>query len=590
MKRRKKSQRNQAALLWISQVSGRKKWSIFLLSVLQSVLGLTSIGYALLLRRMIDGAVAGENRELVFGSILLALLILMQILMRAVGRYLEEEAKATLENRMKARLFSHLLSREYAGVSAVHSGEWINRLTSDTVVVTEGVVQILPQASGMIVKMVGALLMILILEPGFGAVIVPGGIFLLFFSTVFRRQMKKLHRGIQEKDGKLRVFLQERLGSMLIVRSFAMEEQTMKDAKARMEDHKQARMKRSLFSTICNMGFSAVMQGVYLAGAIYCCFGIASGSVTYGTLMSILQLISQIQSPMANLTGFLPKYYAMTASAERLMEVESLKDAIEGERKPLEEVQRYYKERMVSFGLEHARFTYLPPGAGDDEMQRMVSGKERMPVVLKNAAVEICKGDYVSITGQSGCGKSTILKLLMCLYPLDEGERYLKEVDGFRIALTGIWQKLFSYVPQGNYLMSGTIREIIALGNPERMKEEEEMRRAITIACADEFVFNLEKGFDTFLGERGQGLSDGQMQRIAIARAVFSDNPILILDEATSALDEATEVRILDHLRAMTDKTVLIVTHRPAALAICNKHIVIRKDGLQMTDEINEHI
>ena len=204
------------------------------------------------------------------------------------------------------------------------------------------------------------------------------------------------------------------------------------------------------------------------------------------------------------------------------------------------------------------------------------------PVVLKHAGLEICKGEYVAITGQSGGGKSTILKLLMCLYKPEAGECFLRDCSGKQEMLTGIWQRLFAYVPQGNHLMSGTIREIIAFGDKRRMKEEERMWQALKIACADEFVCSLENKLDTQLGERGQGLSEGQMQRIAIARAIFADNPILILDEATSALDPATELQILTHLKEMTEKTVLIVTHRPAALAICEKHVVVEAEGIRL--------
>ena len=162
--------------------------------------------------------------------------------------------------------------------------------------------------------------------------------------------------------------------------------------------------------------------------------------------------------------------------------------------------------------------------------------------------------------------------MLFRSYPLDGGRRCLRSSDGEQ-ALTSAWRGLFSYVPQGNQLMSGTIREIVAFGDPEKMRREEELLRALRIACADTFVSELELGMDTPLGERGTGISEGQMQRIAIARAVFSDNPILLLDEATSSLDEATEEALLNNLKAMTDKTVIIVTHRMAVLSICDKNI-----------------
>lgn len=176
----------------------------------------------------------------------------------------------------------------------------------------------------------------------------------------------------------------------------------------------------------------------------------------------------------------------------------------------------------------------------------------------------------------------------MSLYPLDSGERYIEgnsnpDTGTTRQPLTARWRGLFAYVPQGNQLMSGTIREIVAFGDAERMRQETLLMWALQVACADEFVYALKDGLDTVLGERGSGLSDGQMQRIAIARAVFSNHPILMLDEATSALDEVTEQRLLANLKAMTDKTLLIVTHRPAALRICDKQIIMTEEGINIT-------
>jgi ATP-binding cassette subfamily B protein len=197
--------------------------------------------------------------------------------------------------------------------------------------------------------------------------------------------------------------------------------------------------------------------------------------------------------------------------------------------------------------------------------------------VLRNMDLQIQKGEYVAFCGPSGCGKSTVLKLLMCLYPLDGGERCLTAAEG-EIPLDAGWRGLFAYVPQGNQLMSGSIREVVTFGDREQMVQEERIFRALKIACADQFVSELPDGLDTQLGERGAGLSEGQMQRVAIARAIFSDRPILLLDEATSALDEQTEAKLLDNLRSMTDKTVVIITHRPAALDITDKIITFTPD------------
>jgi ATP-binding cassette subfamily B protein len=201
-----------------------------------------------------------------------------------------------------------------------------------------------------------------------------------------------------------------------------------------------------------------------------------------------------------------------------------------------------------------------------------------MPVVIEHLDMQIHKGEYVAFTGPSGCGKSTLLKLLMCLYPLDSGERYMAVKGGQELPLDGRFIRLFAYVPQGNHLMSGTIRQIVTFGDASQ--GDDKVWNALHIACADDFVHQLPEGLDTQLGERGAGLSEGQMQRLAIARAVYSDNPILMLDEATSALDEQTEKALIENLRSMTDKTVLTVTHRQAILSICDRQVVMAESGV----------
>ena len=227
-----------------------------------------------------------------------------------------------------------------------------------------------------------------------------------------------------------------------------------------------------------------------------------------------------------------------------------------------EEAGRIY-ERMTALGFRDVSFRYPA---------------EDSPVVLDRMNLEIHRGETVAFTGHSGCGKSTVLKLLMCMYPPDSGERYLSTSQGTE-ALTAAYRRLFAYVPQGNALMNGTIREAVCFAEEA---DDERLKYALTVACADEFVDDTEAE----LGERGSGLSEGQMQRLAVARAIYADAPVLLLDESTSALDEGTEKRLLENLRNMTDKTVVIVTHRKAALSICDRVLAFTKNGIR---EVSQH-
>ena len=562
------------SLKWLWRVTGRKKYYVAALMLVQALNGGSGVLYALFLRNIVDSAVAHDRTGFFKNCVYTAILVLGQVMLSAMIRYLEEQSRSSLENQLKSRLFHNVLHKDYSSVSAVHSGEWLNRLTSDCMVVANNFTDILPGAAGMIVKLVSAAVMIVALEPKFAAVLIPVGFVLLFFTYAFRKNLKKLHRQIQEKDGKLRIYLQEHIGSMMMIRSFAAEDQTEAEAAEKMKAHKSARMKKNRFSNMCNIGFQSGMQGMYLLGVCYCGYGILTGAISYGTLTAVTQLISQIQSPFANITGYLPKFYAMTASAERIMEIEKFTDDSENAVLPAKEVNSFYENEMKGFGIRDAEFTYYPVV---DRISDLT--KEEMPLVLENISVDIRKGEYVAFTGHSGCGKSTVLKLLMSVYRLDGGIRYLEGTEGEK-TLSAEWRRLFAYVPQGNQLFSGTIRETISFADKTASSDDERIENALKIACADEFVSELEQGTDTLLGERGAGLSEGQMQRIAIARAVFSDCPVLLLDEATSALDELTERKVLENLKTMTNKTVVIVTHRPAALDICDRILQFTENGV----------
>lgn len=548
---KKSKKKNAVSYIW--EVIGRQRWNIVAMTAIQILLAVFLTLQAGVLRNVVDRASEGDKDAFVKMAVLLVALVLIQVILRAIIRPLRAYVTGAIENSFKRRLFHTLLWDDYSYVAGVHSGEWMNRLTSDTKVIADTITEIIPDLTGMLFRLVGALIYMMILFPMLVYVIFPAGVIVCIVSLLFRWKMKKLHKGIQEADGDLRVYLTDHLQSMVVVRSFAQEDCVEKGAEERLSKHLHARMVRAHFSNLSQIAYAFFLRGTYLLAAIVCGYGILDGSISYGTFTAILELTAQIQYPIANMSGYLPRYYAMLASAERLMEAEAY----------LTERPEEKSTGFTGLGLQNVDFAYKG---------------EKESTVFTDFSIHVKRGDHVAITGPSGSGKSTVLRLLMGLYHPEKGSAYL-ETGSERIPLEKARRSLFAYVPQGNHLMSGTIREVLCFGDKTRMQDEDAMWKALRIACAEDFVKETEKGLDTKLGERGAGFSEGQIQRIAIARALFSSHPILILDEATSALDEDTEERLLETLRSQTDRTVIIVTHRKSVLKICNQEYHIPERG-----------
>lgn len=462
MKQGKESDR--FVLQWLGSVSGKKKLYIILLVIVQMALSLGSISYALIFREIVDAAVGGVRGDLKRWILLFLVVVIFQVSMGACNRFLREYTQASLENCFKNRLLSLLFACDYEKISGRHSGEWMNRLTSDTVVIAEGMTQILPGITGMLIRLIGALILLIVMYPMFGYLIVPAGLLLIGINAIFRKILKKLHKQVQEADGDLRIFLQESLTGMLAIRVFGKEKQTIGNADEKMAEHKAARMRRNHISNLCNSGFNGAMNAAYVVGTAVGGYGILTGTITYGTLLAMIQLIGQLQSPFANLTGFFPQYYAMLASAERIREVEEYPlDQTCKDKKTEEQIQEFYRNDLKSLVLEDAGFSYISADSDQEDVR---------PVVLEHINLEIPKGNYIALTGPSGCGKSTLLKVLMCLYQLNQGIYQMKTETGIEL-MRPEWRSLFAYVPQGNALMSGTIREVVTFGICTENSEEQ---------------------------------------------------------------------------------------------------------------------
>ena len=539
------------ALKWLIKRSGKLIPFLIIVSILNGIYAFTSVAFALLCRGIIDSAVSGDRRQLVWYGAGMFAAIATALTIRIVSNSLSERIRVRLEIVCRDHMILTLSHKKYAATSRFHSGELMNRLFNDVQIITDGVTTILPSFVLMVTKGIGAIAVLFVLSPVFTGLFLVGGLLIIGVTAIFRTKMKALHKRVQQKAGVVRSYIQEVLESLLVVKIFAAENRVQSKAAELQEEYYKEQMRRRRISIWAGAGMGFAFEMAYLAALLLGASQIMAGTMTYGTLTAILQLVGQVQQPFANLSGLLPKYYSMIASTERLMELESLDN--EGAVRQQNPAELYGKMERIC--VENLAFSY-----GENP-------------VLRDTSFSVEKGDFVSISGLSGGGKTTLFLLLMGVYEAGAGKLELTLTDGSRQELDEGTRALFAWVPQGKYIFSGTLWDNIAFLQED--VTEERMMRAVKLSCVDDFLDTLPDGLQTVVGERGFGLSEGQVQRVAIARAILSDAPILMLDEATSALDDQTELRVLENISSLSEKTCFVVTHRKAAIGFCNRHLVV---------------
>lgn len=549
-----KKESNKNTLKWIYARTKKYLPLIIAVSVVTAFSAYTGVGIALVTKRIFDIATKDSKGSLVFAGLTLFAIIAAQVVLSAVQSFLSAYANGKLTVSLRSYLFTSVLKKKYSSLASFHSGDILNRFTSDTEVVVSGAVSIIPSVTSMVTKIVTGIGAMLVLNPYLAIIILLLGIAVPAIGRVINKRYKRLHKECQKTEGKTRAFLQECFENVVVIKSFVSEKPFKARLGSFMDENFKLKMKRTSVSVLAHICLYSFFTVGYYAVLVWGAGSIAAGTITYGTLMAFLQLISQLRAPLQNVSGIMPKYYSALASAERLMELEDL----ENEEPALSEGKiNALKSDFLRLEVNNVSFSY--------------GGEE----ILENCSFTAEKGHITALTGESGSGKSTLFKLILGLYEPRSGSITVNGETEVDTSIRG----LFSYVPQGNMVLSGTVRDNITLCDPNIA--EEKIINAAKAAEIYDYIAALPEGFDTVLSERGAGLSEGQLQRISIARALLNDAPVLLLDEATSALDEATETKVLGNIKNMTDKTVIFITHRNTSLKVCDK--IVRVENKKFT-------
>ena len=520
---------------------------------LNASVGLIGVALSLMsvwaMQRAIDTASGAREGSIYWAIALMAVIILAEFGVGISRVWIRNILGVKAQNRMQQQLVARLLRSQWQGREEMHSGDIINRLEEDVRQVVTFLTETLPSVLSTLAMFFGSFLYLLDMDVVLACITV--GILPLFaaISRIYIAYMRRYSREVRQTDSKIQGLLTETMQHRMLVKTMEAEDQMLRRLDRTQTVLRQWVRKRTKFSVIShffiNIGFSLGYLIAFLWGALR----LHAGTLTFGGMAAFLQLVNRIQGPARDITRLAPAFVSVFTATERLMELEDNPEEEQGE--PLAVAA------PCGISFEGVTFYY------DDAQQQ--------PVV-KEMNYNFAPATCTAVMGQTGSGKTTLIRLLLSLVYPKEGHIFIYNDKGRKEELSPRHRCNFVYVPQGNTLLSGTLRENLRLGNPDAT--DEEMLEALRLACAD-FIDDLPEGLDTQFSEHGGGLSEGQAQRISIARALLRPGSIMLLDEATSALDTQTELRVLENILQRHRRTVIIVTHRQAAVDYCSQILQI---------------
>ena len=537
----------------------RAVWFYTILGVASSTLGLVS---AVASKYSIDIITGYDSDHLWFIVTVMVASALVGLLLRSVTSRISTKISLRVNNDIQAQVFDRLLGADWRSLNAFASGDLLSRLSTDVGSVSSSAIRWLPDLIVTAYTFAATLAVILHYDWVMALLALASAPFLLLTSRRLIRGMRTHQQEVRQVGSRLMSYETETLHNLDAIKGFGITGRYGRGFRSRQEEFRRASLDYNLFSIRTEILLSLLGSAVQMAAFGYCLYLLWSGKILYGTMTLFLSQGAKLSSAFNALVRTVPSFLSASVSARRIRDLY----ALEPEPVLPDDGLDSPASQGFTVAVEDAGYAYVP----------------HQPV-LTHADFRAAPGETVALVGPSGGGKTTMIRLLLGLIRPAEGRAYLQAGDGRQVEVNAGLRRYFSYVPQGNTLLSGTIADNLRMVKPDA--SDAQLRAALEAACAWDFVSAMDGGLDASVGEHGHGLSEGQAQRIAIARALLRDAPVLLLDEATSALDVATERTILRNLAARyPHKTCIVTTHRPTVISLCRRVYQVSSGCLRLLD------
>lgn len=560
-------------ILWIFQFSVRYRWQIIwyiAVGILSTGMGL---GSSVVSKYMIDTVTGYHSSQLALAASLYVGMKVAQIVANMLTDYISAGISIRVEQEIRANVFERIMQADWQALAEFHSGDILNRVNSDVSTVSSSVLSLVPDAITRSIQFVGALGIILYYDPPLAVLSLLSAPVTLLVSKTLMRNMRRFNKKLRESSSRMMSFHEESFQNIQFIKSFGLTRQYGEKLKDVQKDYRDCTMEYKRFS----IKTTAMMSFVGMAVSTLC-FGwgiyrLWTGRITYGTMTLFLQMSSTLAASFSQLVNLVPSAISAATCAGRIMELTELPKENSEEEQQARRLTEAARTEGILLEADHIDFSY-----------------DYSQLILRQACLQVKSGEVIALVGPSGEGKTTMLRILLGLVNVQSGEVHAC-AGNESMALSASTRCLFSYVPQGNTMFSGTVADNLRMVKPDAT--DEELCTVLKDACAYEFIEKLPDGIYSKIKERGGGFSEGQSQRLAIARALLCPAPVMLLDEATSALDVATERRVLRNImNSEQNKACIVTTHRPSVLGICSRvyRISNREVTLAAQQEIDELI